>query len=69
MGVVLFGLEEVAFPLFAAGGQVLRFIGLGVLVGGGMAAYGVAGQAFGAFDAREMLGRLARRRGRTAPEG
>ena len=69
MGVVLFGLEAVAFPLFAAGGQVLRFIGLGMLVGGGMAAYGVAGQAFGAFDAREMLGRLARRRGRTAPEG
>jgi putative peptidoglycan lipid II flippase len=69
MGVVLAGLQEAVFPFFAAHGQALRFVGLGLLVGGGMAAYGAAGQAFGAFDMRELAGRLARRRSRAAAEG
>ena len=51
--------------VFAAAGGVagLRWVALGVVVGGGVAAYGVAGQLMGAFDGRELL-RLARRRGR-----
>jgi len=50
--------------VFAAAGGVagLRWGALGVLVAGGMAAYGVAGQALGAFDGRELLGMV--RRGR-----
>ncbi len=69
MAVVLLGLQETEFPLLARHGQVARFVGLGILVGCGMAAYGVAGQAIGAFDLRETLGRLRRRRGRAAAEG
>jgi putative peptidoglycan lipid II flippase len=69
MGVALAGLQEAVFPFFAAHGQALRFVGLGLLVGGGMVAYGAAGQALGAFDMRELAGRLARRRSRAAAEG
>jgi hypothetical protein len=69
MAVVLFGLQETVFPALAHHGQAARFLGLGILVGGGMAAYGAAGQALGAFDFRETLGRLGRRRGRAAAEG
>jgi len=61
MGLVLWLLEDgVYVPLAAHGG--LRWLGLAVLVGGGLAAYGVAGQVLGAFDVRDILGRLARRR-------
>jgi putative peptidoglycan lipid II flippase len=64
MAVVLFGLQETVFSVLARDGQALRFLGLALLVGGGMAAYGVAGQALGAFDFREIAGRLTRRRRR-----
>jgi putative peptidoglycan lipid II flippase len=40
----------------------VRWFGLAVLVGSGMAAYAVAGQALGAFDAREMAARFRRRK-------
>jgi putative peptidoglycan lipid II flippase len=40
----------------------VRWAGLAVLVGAGMLAYAAAGQAFGGFDVREILGRLRRRR-------
>jgi putative peptidoglycan lipid II flippase len=51
--------------VFAAAGSVagLRWGALAVVVAGGMAAYGIAGQMLGAFDGRELL-RMARRRGR-----
>jgi putative peptidoglycan lipid II flippase len=39
-----------------------RWAGLAVLVGGGCAVYGAAGVVLGAFDVRELLGRLRRRR-------
>jgi putative peptidoglycan lipid II flippase len=69
MGVVLFGLQETLFAAVAHRGQLLRGIGLAVLVGGGMATYAAAGQAFGAFDFSDVLRRLARRRGRAAAKG
>jgi putative peptidoglycan lipid II flippase len=62
MAAVLVGLEQTIFPALAAEGGALRGLGLAVLVGGGMLAYGVAGQALGAFDLRETFGRLRRRR-------
>ena len=56
------GLEAQVFaPLAQAG--VLRFVALAVIVGGGGAAYAVAGQLVGAFDLRVVLGSLRRRRG------
>ena len=52
--------------LNTGGGHGLRWIGLALLVSGGMAAYGIVGQAFGAFSVGDVLQRLARRR-RPAP--
>ena len=46
----------------AAMSHGLRWAGLAVLVGGGCAVYAVAGLALGAFDARELMGRVRRRR-------
>ena len=43
----------------------LRWLALAALVGFGLAAYAVAGQLLGAFDARRLLG-ILRRRGRSA---
>lgn len=40
----------------------VRWLGLAALIGAGMVVYGVAGQVLGGFDAREVLGRLRRRR-------
>ncbi len=40
----------------------VRWAGLAALVGSGMAAYAIAGQALGAFDAREMAARFRRRK-------
>ena len=40
----------------------VRWGGLAVLIGAGLLAYGAAGLALGAFDARELLGRVRRRR-------
>ena len=42
--------------------QGLRWGALGVLVGAGLAAYAVAGQARGAFDVRGLLAVVQRRR-------
>jgi len=39
------------------------------MVGGGLIAYGVAGQVFGAFDLKQIAGQLRRRRGRRAAQG
>jgi len=61
MAGALVALHTVVFvPLEA--GQVTRWIGLGALVGGGLCAYGLAGQGLGAFDLRTLLGSLRRRR-------
>ena len=48
-------------PLAAALPGRLRYLGLGLLVGAGMAAYGVAAQGLGAYDARDLV-RMVRRR-------
>jgi len=57
---VLWGLEIVAYgPLAARAG--LRWFGLAALVGGGLTAYGVAGQVVGAFDVQVMVRRVMRR--------
>jgi hypothetical protein len=48
---------------------VPRLVGLAILVSGGMAAYGAAGQAVGAFDLRAIVGQLGRRRRGALPEG
>jgi putative peptidoglycan lipid II flippase len=60
MAGVLFIMKGQAFDPAAA--PALRWLGLGILIGGGMATYFVAGQLTGAFDLRTVLGRLRRRR-------
>ncbi len=63
MMAVLWVMQNTVYPALNTGrGNGLRWLGLTLLVGGGLAAYGVAGQVLGAFDLREVLGRLARRR-------
>ena len=55
---VLVALRSLVFvPL--AGGHLLRWVGLGVLVAGGVLTYGVVGQAIGAFDLRSLRRRRA----------
>jgi putative peptidoglycan lipid II flippase len=53
MGAILWGLESLIFP--AAG--LWRFLGLGVLVAGGLLSYFGATFALGAFDLRDLLRR------------
>jgi putative peptidoglycan lipid II flippase len=60
MAAALVGLQAWLAPYFGHG--ALRYAALAALVGGGMLAYGAAGQALGAFDGRALL-RMARRRG------
>ncbi len=43
-------------------GTAWKYAALAVLVGGGMAVYGVAAQGLGAFDVRELAGMIRRRR-------
>ena len=63
MAAVLWGMTgSVYAALDTGGGHGLRWLGLALLVGGGMLAYGAAGQGLGAFDLREVVARLARRR-------
>jgi putative peptidoglycan lipid II flippase len=69
MAVLLFALQNTVFAALAGHGQVLRFLGLAILVGGGMATYGVAGQLFGAFDVRAGVRRVLRRREQQPAEG
>ena len=61
MAVVLWALAGPLAPWFTRPG--LRWLALAALVGSGGAAYGAAGLALGAFDARAVIARL-RRRGR-----
>jgi putative peptidoglycan lipid II flippase len=60
MVAVLWLLDSVLHPLAARGPA--RWAALAALVAGGMAAYGAAGQALGAFDVRDMLRRRDRGR-------
>ena len=56
MAAVLLALERGVYaPLATTGGA--RWLALGILIAGGLAAYGIAGQVAGAFD----LGEVARR--------
>jgi putative peptidoglycan lipid II flippase len=69
MVAALMGLHRTVYvALDVDGGMGLRWIGLGVLVGGGLGVYFLAGQVFGAFDMREVAGRLLRRRRKVAAE-
>ena len=55
MVVVLWAMQHTVYAaLDTGGGHGLRWVGLALLVGGGMAAYGAAGQAFGAFSLGEV---------------
>jgi putative peptidoglycan lipid II flippase len=57
MAVVLLGIGATgAVPTAGP----LRIVGLGVLIGGGVAAYGLAGQVLGGFDVRALRPRRAR---------
>jgi len=60
-GVLWFAERTVFAELGATAG--LRWVGLAILVGSGLAGYVVAAQLFGAFDVRELLA-VMRRRGR-----
>jgi putative peptidoglycan lipid II flippase len=53
MVAVLLGLHALVYSPLAAS-PLLRWAGLGVLVTGGVAAYGVVGQLIGAFDLRTL---------------
>jgi putative peptidoglycan lipid II flippase len=55
MVVALLVLNRMVF-VPVEGGGLLRWVGLGVMVGGGMLAYGLAGQVIGAFNLRELAG-------------
>jgi hypothetical protein len=60
MMAVLWGLDAIAYaPLRGMAGW--RWLGLGVLVTGGLVAYGAVGQVAGAFDLRTMLRRGGRK--------
>lgn len=61
MAAILWGVQRVLAPLFAA--HPGRWLALGVLVTSGVAMYGLAGQLAGAFDGRAVAGRMLRRRG------
>ncbi|MDA8247643.1 MAG: polysaccharide biosynthesis C-terminal domain-containing protein, partial [Rhodospirillales bacterium] len=68
MVAVLWELQRSVYVMLdTGGGHGLRWVGLALLVGGGMAAYGAAGQVLGAFSIAEVLQRLGRRRRRAAP--
>jgi putative peptidoglycan lipid II flippase len=70
MVATLLAIRETIYPaLDTGGGHGLRWLGLALLVGGGLLAYGLAGQALGAFDAREVVQRLLRRRRPAAVQG
>jgi putative peptidoglycan lipid II flippase len=67
MVAVLWEMQRTVYAaLDTGGGHGLRWIGLGLLVTGGMAAYGVAGQVLGAFSVGDVVQRLLRRRRRAA---
>ena len=63
MVAVLLGLERGVYaPLAAIGG--VRWLALGILIAGGLAAYGISGQVIGAFDLRGIGGGVWRRKAR-----
>ncbi|MBV9654548.1 MAG: polysaccharide biosynthesis C-terminal domain-containing protein, partial [Acetobacteraceae bacterium] len=64
MAVALWFAED---PIFAALGMRLRWLALAFLVGLGLVAYFLAGQATGAFDVRDAFTRLAGRRNKRQP--
>jgi putative peptidoglycan lipid II flippase len=63
MVAVLWEMERSVYPVLdTGGGHGLRWIGLALLVSGGMTAYALAGQALGAFKFQDVLRHLVRRR-------
>ena len=65
MAAVLWGLDQLLFAP-APRAELWRWAALGTLVGGGLAAYGLAGLALGAFSQVPALAALARRIARRA---
>jgi putative peptidoglycan lipid II flippase len=68
MGLVLWGAELSVYAALDTG-RGLRTLGLALLIGLGLAAYGLSGQVLGAFDLRELTGTLLRRPRRLANTG
>ena len=60
MAVALVFMQQGLTPMLAG---PWRWAGLALLVGGGVAVYGLAAQVLGAFDVRELAGMVRRRRG------
>jgi putative peptidoglycan lipid II flippase len=58
---VLWGVQNTLFAAMPAT-HGLRWVGLGLLVASGLAAYGVVGEVLGAFNLREAAATLRRRR-------
>ena len=68
MAAVCIGIEHSLFAMLAPD-RLLRWVGLAVLVGGGVAAYLAVAELLGACDLREMMATLLRRRSRAAVSG
>jgi len=64
MVAVLLLLQRAVFAPFAAVSG-MRWVALAMLIGGGLAAYGIAGQSIGAFDLRKFIGGILRHRVRS----
>jgi putative peptidoglycan lipid II flippase len=62
MAVALWALQRHAYAPFAAH-PTLRWLGLALLVGGGMATYALAATALGILNPAQLLARLRRRKG------
>ncbi len=62
MAVTLWLLQDHGLDPTTMARGITRWAGLAALVGAGLLAYGVAGLGVGAFDARELLERVRRRR-------
>ena len=63
MGVALFALDRVLGPYFQVrAGMAAQFAALGLLVGGGLLAFGLAAILTGAIRRDEVAGLLRRRR-------
>jgi putative peptidoglycan lipid II flippase len=62
MAVALWALQRHAYAPFAAH-STLRWLGLALLVGGGMATYALAATALGILNPAQLLARLRRRKG------
>lgn len=66
MAAILVGLRATLPPAMVAGHGIVGALGLLVLIGGGLATFGLAGEALALFSLRRLPGRLAARLNRRA---